>query len=250
MLTDFLAQCNNVIPDESRDFQAFLSELSELQICIGFMPAIGYDLYPVYALTCTDGRNIISPNVYILPTASRDNWAGEYFEGIINRFYEDKELNENYSLELDEMILLHSENTGYTYTLYDGTEYNVVLCRIKLPTGRNVYLILISEAPEDCWQKIIEAYSIKCDILIDSNRGLEDYYYCSALYPVMRETDNDELLPKFYFNGLYEKSEPPKGFKHVYTIQDTVLSNGGSGTPIIEYFKRIYNIDWTENRNS
>ena len=43
------------------------------------MPAMTDDLYPVFVLSCTSARQIVSPNVYIVPVGTHDCWAKPYF---------------------------------------------------------------------------------------------------------------------------------------------------------------------------
>ncbi len=66
------------------------------------------DLYPVFVLSCTSARQIVSPNVYIVPVGAHDCWAKPYFEQIIDAFYEKNEFREQFAIELDEMLLLNN----------------------------------------------------------------------------------------------------------------------------------------------
>ncbi len=72
------------------------------------MPAMTDDLYPVFVLSCTSARQIVSPNVYIVPVGTYDCWAKPYFEQIIDAFYEKNEFREQFAIKLDEMLLLNN----------------------------------------------------------------------------------------------------------------------------------------------
>ena len=72
------------------------------------MPTMTDDLYPVFVLSCTSARQIVSPNVYIVPVGAHDCWAKPYFEQIIDAFYEKNEFREQFAIKLDEMLLLNN----------------------------------------------------------------------------------------------------------------------------------------------
>lgn len=247
MLFDFLKDCKCALSEESADYQALLKLLEGMPVHVAFMPSITDDLYPVHALSCTSAKKIISPNVYIVPVGAHNNWAVVYFEGIINKFYLDDELREQYDIELEEMILLSNPKLNSSFTLYDGTNYNVAIICITMSDGSGKYLIVVPENPENCWNTIIESNNIRCDILIDSHKGLGNWLDSIPLYGILRETNQTELLPKFYFKGLYISHDAPFGFHKIYTIPDTIYHNFSN--PIENWQKEIYEINWDENRS-
>ena len=67
------------------------------------------------------------------------------------------------------------------------------------------------------------------------------------LYKVMRETNATELLPHYYFRGLYISHDAPRGFNLLYTIPDIIIYPGGG--VIADWQKEIYEIDWDENKS-
>ena len=245
MLLDFLNDCQCVLEDERSDLQEILRALAYKSVCVGFMPAITDDLYPVYALSCTGAVQIISPDVYIISVGAKDYWAKPYFEDIFNRFYEADEIREQFDIEIEEMILLYNSRLNNSFTLAEGINYNVVLCRITPPDGSNRYLLVVPEKTEDCWREIFEHYEIKCDIVIDSHKGMGDWFDSVPVYRVMRDTLLSELLPRYYFRGMYISAQPPHGFKLKYTIPDKIYHQGHA---VRDWYKEIYEIDWYENR--
>lgn len=108
MLIGFLQLCRPVLQCESEDFAQCLIDIQQQEISLGFMPAMTDDLYPVFVLSCTSARQIVSPNVYIVPVGTHDCWAKPYFEQIIDAFYEKNEFREQFAIKLDEMLLLNN----------------------------------------------------------------------------------------------------------------------------------------------
>lgn len=208
------------------------------------MPAITADLYPVFALSCTSAKQIISPDVYIIPVGAHDYWAKPYFEEIINKFYEEDEYDEQFDIELEEMLLLNNTNSGCFFSLTDGTNCNVVFCRIALPDGSERYLFILPDTPDDCWRNIIEHYEINCGILIDSHKGLGDWFGNVPLYKSMTETAKKYLLPQYYFRGLYVSCEPPRCFNLIYTIPENMMFNGHI---VDNWQKEIFETNWKQN---
>ena len=101
MLIDFLQLCRPVLQCESEDFAQCLIDIQQQEISLGLMPAMTDDLYPVFVLSCTSARQIVSPNVYIVPVGTHDCWAKPYFEQIIDAFYEKNEFREQFAIKLD-----------------------------------------------------------------------------------------------------------------------------------------------------
>ena len=72
------------------------------------------------------------------------------------------------------------------------------------------------------------------------------WFDTTALYRIMRETDSTELLPQYYFKGLYITHDAPHGFYKIYTIPEIIYSNGH---PVDSWQKEIYEINWSENKS-
>ena len=246
MFLDFLYDCQCALEDEKSDYQETLSDFANKVVCVGVMPAITDDLFPVFALSCTSAKQIISPNVYIIPVGAHNYWAKPYFEDIVDRFYQNDEFRDQYDIELEEMLLLYNPKLNRSFSVYDGTENNVTFCRIMMPDRSVKYLFFVPETPDDCWKKIIESYDIKCDIVIDSHKGMGDWFDSVPLYKVMLETNATKLLPRYYFKGLYISHDAPSGFNLRYTIPDPISYYGRS---IADWQKEIYEIDWREAKN-
>lgn len=244
MLFDFLYDCQCALINEKSDFQETLREFANKFVCVGFMPAVTDDLYPVFALSCTSAKQVVSPNVYIIPVGAHNYWAKPYFEEIINKFYQEDTFREQFDIELEEILLLVNPRLNCSFSLCDGINCNVVFCHITLPNGMDNYLVIVPERPEVCWEKVVESYEIKCDIVIDSHKGMGDWFDDVPLYRIMSQTHFKELLPRYYFKGRYISQDAPCGFKLLYTIPEKISTNGryvGDGE------KEIYETDWNEN---
>ena len=244
MLIDFLSSCTTVLNEETPDFNNVIASLSRTSVSIGLMPAITDDLFPIYSLVCTSANNFVSPDVYIVPAGAHDYWAIPCFEDMVNKFYQEDHFREQFQIELEEMILLKQPDISASFCFNKDILYNVLYCRLTMPNNLPVHLLIIPSDPAGCWE-IIERYGLNCDILIDSHKGLGNWFEEIPLYRLMRETKHTELLPRYYFKGLYISHEAPKGFKLIYTIPEPVSVNGRIAG---DWEKEIYEIDWDENR--
>ena len=247
MVYDFLINCKCALNEETDDFREVIDKIQHMQNGVGFMPAITDDLYPVFSLSCMSAKTISSPDIFIIPVGTGDSGTKLYFQQIVNKFYQDDEIREQYDVELEEMILLKSSDISDCFLLNEKIAYNIVYCSITMRTEESKYLIVVLDTPHGCWQKIVEVYNIKCEILIDSHKGMGDWFEYVPLYKVMRETKRTDLLPHYYFKGLYISHEAPLGFNLMCTIPDVVVFNGH---PIDNWQKEIYDIDWEENRKA
>lgn len=247
MIYDFLSDCKCALSEEVDDFRDVLTALSKIQPCIGFMPAITDDLYPVFALLCTSAARIVSPNVYVVPVGAKDGWAKPYFEKIVAEFYAESEIREQYEIELEEMILLNTPVLDVHFLLNRDIRYNVLWCCVTMPNGSTAYLLFVPVSPEAAWKKVIEPYKIKCAVLIDSCKGLGNWLEDTKLHKAMKETTATALLPQYYFRGLYISHEPPHGFHRIYKIPEQIADD--CGRLIGDWQKEIYQINWDENND-
>lgn len=244
MLNRLLINYTTILNQEEAGYQKVLAEIATTSTCIGFMPAITDDLYPVYALSCTSAKRIVSPSIYIVPIGAHDCWATPYFEQRVNEFYREDAFREQFGIKVDEMILLNNSEINNHFTLYDGVKYNMIYCRIVLSNGKEVHLFIVPLTPHDCWSQIIEKNDVKCDIIIDSHKGLGDWYEDSRLYRLMRESKCVELLPKYYFRGRYNSCKPSTAFSLKYSIPEMIVADGRI---INEWEKELYEIRWQES---
>ena len=239
MFYDFLRDCRCVLSEEAADFHDLLAHVQHLPVSVGFMPAIWDDLYPVYALACTSAKKIVSPNVYIIPIAAHGDFARGRFEQMVSDFYSDDTFRDQYEIELEEMLLLSPPALPCSFSFrLEDTEYNVILLRITMPDDSEKILIITPLTPHAAWKDIMEAYRIPCDIVIDSGKGMGDWFEEIPLFPAMMETRARDLLPRYYFRGKHISHDAPDGFRLVYTISEPMEGVG-------DWEKEIYATDWS-----
>lgn len=244
MIYNFLKECSPILENEKCDFESVLKKFEKVEKSYtGFMPAIVGDIYPVFALECTSANKIVNdyvPQVYIIPIEGHGDWALLGFNNLINNFYDNDELGDEsiyYSASLEEVLLLEKQGIENHLAMSDGTGYGVVYCLITMPNGVQVDLIVMCMKPEDCWMNVMEKYDISCDILVDSNKGMGDWFFLTPLYSVMKNTSKSNLLPKFYFCGKYASGGAPPEFEPYYTIPENIKR-------VTEYDKTIYLTNW------
>lgn len=244
-----LSHCECVLPDEQADFRTVLDRFDHMtNNHVAFLPAIDCDLYPIYALECTSAKSFIdsdAPHVYIMPIGAHNKDSYPYFNNLVREFYENDTFVEQLNIELSEMILLKSPVVPDQLILKDGIEYNTIYCHLIMDNGKSVYLIITVMTPEDCWARIFEQYNISTDILIDSHKGLGDWFETVPLYNLMVNTKKRNLLPCYYFKGRYISHPAPEGFELVYTIPEEISNHG----VIHDFEKRLFSTGWKSSKH-
>ena len=245
MFYDFLKECSAVLEEEMYDYESVLRRFAAVErTYTGLMPSIVEDLYPIYALECTSANRFVKnnmPQVYFVPIEGHGDWAISGFNHLINNFYDNDEIDnfyrEYYGASLEEIIILRSKGIEDHLTLSDGTGYCAAFCHLTMPNRIQVFVIILSMKPEDCWTQVMEKYDIPCDILIDSHKGMGDWFYRVPLCSAMKNSPKTELLPKYYFCGKYSWGGAPEEFEEHYTIPEEIFRAN-------EYDKIIYLTKW------
>ena len=224
VLRDFLQQCRCTQDDEKSDFRNVRSILESQLSAVAYMPAITWDLWPLYGLTCAEARTCLGaevPTVYLVPIGAHEYWAANYFARLVLDFYrEDIDPRGNdYGYDLEEMILLDYPNAGEHLDLAEFGTCSAVYLRLHHCTGGCAHVFLLMEDPSEGWNRIVRKYAIPTQVLIDSHKGLGDWYDCVPLSGYMAETP-EELLPEFYFKGKYISHHAPVGCEHLCDIPE------------------------------
>lgn len=232
MIYDFMNSLRCIYGDEYSDYQDVLIDWKVKNNNIALMPAIWwyggtFNLFDQKAKN--DGENMI----WIVPAGQSNFFWINDLRKTIEEFYETDEIDMvNHSHfpgiepeEFEECILLHSDD------IQCDSEYaimgaNVILIRLSLLSGRDALVFILLDHQDNCWKNLIEKYHVGLKWLVDSGRGTDDYYARTALYQLMKNTCYPELLPNFYFKGLYNKGEIPENFRFQYAMLSQPDENG------------------------
>ena len=225
----FLKSCKCTLENEVSDYQYVVNEILSKPAYISLMPSVIADLWPLYVLECTSAQKLMTRvehnHVCFIPIGTHDFWALPSFVNLIERFYRNEELGLyaplTYGAEIEEVILLKSESLPKATTIAGLGLINTVYIRIYFPASPSIHLFVILETAEGAWKNIFTQYSLECDMLIDSHRGLGDYLKATKLYEMFIKNKLDPLLPKFYFKGKSIKAAPPEGFILRYTVPES-----------------------------
>ena len=232
MLVDFMKSCNPFLSEEKTDYLDIIQELeNNLDPFIVFMPAIIEDLWPIFVMEDTYAKqfNHHSGNsIYIIPYGAHDFWGVQGLNEIIRKWYNDDEIDigEQLGMEIEETILLKSDALQSKRAIsVNGNAANAVYMRLSSAKDRIVHIVILIDTPHAVWTKVVEKYSIQTDLLIDSHKGMGDWFDNIPLYSVMKNTSKPDLLPKYYFKGKYVKHNAPENFAEIYVIPEAKDKN-------------------------
>ena len=244
MFIDFLSRAEAVFEKDSRDLGELCAELNTGSAFVGFMPAVSFDLWPIYSLGCTQisrftGSNSL-PKIYIIPAAVSDCFIYPNLRETVRSFFSDEEVENDepqkkrepflssifkkktdsssrpdllYGIRIEEIILLDHPalKNGIPLVFSPGCECNAVYMRLILPNGSTAYLFVICASPEDSWRGVIEKFNIPTEMIIHSHKGFGHWFTSTPLYEHLLKTRYPHLLPRYYFRGKYISTDdaPP-----------------------------------------
>lgn len=251
MIYDFFNSMHCVLQNEASDYRVICDAWSKKDYHIAFMPAISwysgtYNLFDQKA--GVEGRNMIW---LISAGQSGFFWLPTLKQKVVNFYETDEiEINDHISFpgieaeRFEECILLHSND------LQDNPEHticgaNVLLVRLSLSSGRNTLIFILLDHQDTCFKRIIEGYDISLTWLVDSGRGMEDYYTRVNLYQLMTTTSHRNTLPALYFKGLFNKGEIPDGFRFLYAMLSKPDTDGYDKW---QYFSAVYDTGWNNKK--
>ena len=244
MFFEFLENCHCVFTDETSDFESLKVQIKNSESLIAYMPSITVDLWPIHVLEemnfgkSIDGNS--SPRIYIAPLGSHDFLIKNELELIINSFYQDENIKNNqnyYGASLEEMLILKSDEIKETFENSIIGSTNVIYARISLQNHKDVHFFGIYDFAEEFWKNIIEKYNIKVSWIIDSHKGLGDWFENVPLYKIFLETNKPRLLPRFYLKGKFISHDAPEGFELISELKEN--ENDWIGTHI---YRTIWNL--------
>ena len=258
MIIDLLCNMRPIFPEEMRDFDDLRTELNAEEAFLALMPAITFDLFPIYALGCTHASRFTGSNahhkIYFMPIDVADRVIypklceriHEYYTGadtskekeepqkssFFSRFRKKKieeKADSLYGIKIEEMILLDSPelNSSAPLRLSRNCECSVVYFRLVLPNRSTAHLFAFCASPEQVWKNLIEKYNIRTDMIIHSHKGFGHWFTSTPLYEYLKQTKMLHLLPRFYFRGKFiTLDDAPIGSALQEEIEDD--QNGGS----------------------
>ena len=236
MFIDFLSRAEAVFEKDARDLGELCAELDTGSAFVGFMPAVSFDLWPIYSLGCTrvsrfTGSNAM-PKIYLMPVAVSDCFiypslreavrtffsdgetakieAPKEKEGFFSALFKKKSAEEEardllYGTKIEEIILLNHPALTQSIPLIfsPGCECNAIYMRLVLPNGSTAYLFVLCTSPEDAWRGVIEKFNVPTDMIIHSHKGFGHWFTSTPLYEHLLKTRYLHLLPRYYFRGKY-----------------------------------------------
>ena len=224
MLYDFLSGLQCVLKQEEPDYKALLQSWQQKDCHAALMPAITWNsgICNLFAEKAgAEGRDMI----WLIPAGQcHYSWLTE-LKHKIEAFYERDEIEIPDTVgfpgteaeTFEECILLHADDlqNDPEHTILGA---NVILVRLSLSNGSDTLLLILLDHQDNCWSNIIEKYNVSLTWLVDSGRGMEDYYTRIRLYQLMKHTPHPDILPALYFKGLYNKGEIPEGFRFLFAM--------------------------------
>ncbi|MBQ2240812.1 MAG: hypothetical protein II319_01585 [Clostridia bacterium] len=225
-----------IFPEELRDFDDLRAELNADDAFVALMPAVTFDLFPVYALGCTHASRFTGSNalgkIYFMPIDVADCAIYPKLCDIIRNYYtgfdtknDDKEKEKLsffsrfkkrhtetgdkadglYGIEIEEMMLLDSPDLSAStpLRLSRNCECSAVYFRLLLPNGSTAHLFALCSTPEHTWTSVIEKYNIRTEMIIHSHKGFGHWFTSTPLYDYLCRTKMPHLLPRFYFRGKF-----------------------------------------------
>jgi hypothetical protein len=158
----------------------------------------------------------------------------ESLSSLIKSFYNDDDIENDtnfYGASFEEMLILRSDDMDKYYKCDFVEEANVFYTRISLKNGKYVHILCVYDSAEDFWKNIIEKHDIKVDWIIDSHKGLGDWFENVPLYRVFLETTKPFLLPKYYFKGKFISHDAPDDFALIHEAKDNWIGTQIYRTP-------------------
>ena len=209
----FLSALQPVLPEERYDFQQIVSRLEGSQHLVVFQPAIYEDFFPMAMLKnegiLQEARNGGKEIVWLVSSGVSDSYGTEYFGKVFTDFYIRDELpdlklpDQIKGMEVEEMLLLHSESLTDRYRMPDLDEVNVVYVSLSVPNGLNVHVFVCAGSMNQVWDAWTVRAHCGIDWLIESGKGMGEHFAFSELLHRFMAFDRKSLLPSFYIAGFY-----------------------------------------------
>ena len=228
MLKDFLSVFRCCDLREAGDLCSVCAELTAGEAFISYVPSITLDLWPMYVLQTTPAKRYSHPTecamVYLVPIGAVNFWAKSEFQNLALNFYRNDEFpngRNTYGFSLEEMLLLQYPGAVETLELAELGSANAIYMRLSRDNTADVHILILLENPSEGWKTIVERYDIPLNMLVDSHKGLGNWFEDVPLYSYMTTTDKPQLLPRYYFKGKYISHGAPEGFESLMPIAES-----------------------------
>lgn len=224
-LNEWINNCRSIIPEEEMDWIKMTNRLNATSKVV-LMPSITCDAWPIHVLNDLKyGERImgVSPSIYVVPLGTNDFWIKQEVEQLVEAFYQDEEISDResfYELSLEEIILLNCCDSK-NYLCINKFRANGFVAEIKTKEGDSIYVFAIMEKPEEFWEEIVQKFEIPIICIVDSNKGLGDWFTEVPLYKSMIGSNCRTVLPPYYFKGKYISANAPDSFEWIADIKES-----------------------------
>jgi len=228
MIRNFLQGCINTKPEEADAYSELVREFREDKRFVGIMPSICPDIWPIHVMEETEAikyNGTRGESVYFAPVVTHGEYYKKTFEGLFEDYYQEGEWVKlesfTYRARVLKTVMLYSCDVDGRTSSYTLGRPNVMYVCYQMRCGRRVHIFYIADKAKNVWENIIERYLIKTNIVINSHKGMGDWFANTELYEYLTKAANKTLLPKYYFKGKYISHEAPEGFELIYSVPES-----------------------------
>lgn len=224
-LKAWINSCRSIVPEEELDWIKMVNKLNTTSKVV-LMPSIICDAWPIYALNDLKyGERIIGtpPAIYVVPLGTHDFWIKQEVEKLVNAFYQDEDIpacKNYYGLSLEEIILLDCCNSK-NYLCVDRYKANGFVAEFKTKLGNSIYVFAIMQKAEVFWEEIVQKYEVPVMCIVDSHKGLGDWFTEVPLFKSIVASKCRSVLPQYYFKGKYISCAAPADFEWITDIKES-----------------------------
>ncbi len=221
-MKQFLADLTPILSDERLDFCKIAEDLKDRSPFVLFQPSLSPDLAPMAALMqagiLQEAQDAGKPLIWLVSVSEYRSFGPEGFEALVSDFYLRDELPELalpeslQELELKEMILLHWKKLPDCFRLPSLGMANVIYLSLALPGEAAVHCFVCAGKPEQIWDAWTVQDGCSIDWLLDSGKGMPDFFPRTELFRQFLDFDRKEMLPPFFYSNLCHPYDLPESF--------------------------------------
>ncbi len=211
-----------ILQDERTDYRRIADNLKDRSPFVLLQPAVSPDLTPMAALLqagiLQEAQDAGKPLIWLVSVDTARSSGPTWVEDIVSAFYLRDELpklalpESLRKLELEEMILLRWEKLPDSFDLLPIGTANVIYLSLTLPDEAEVHCFLCAGTPEQVWNAWTVQEGCSIDWLVDSQRGLVDYFPRTELFRQFLDFDRKALLPSLFYSSQCRPYHLPESF--------------------------------------